>query len=127
MNYPTSWPADCPPADAEIAQGTVFRVCRSNPPTENDFMSHAELGKSSVGSACQRSGLSVFRPYNDACHLTQIFPRLGSLIFQADLQAPHGKTKPTSSKQNPSHTTWWPCEGINRAEPFQMVAGAQEH
>jgi hypothetical protein len=64
--------------------------------------------------------LSVFREIRDAIHQRQLLPKLGSLIAEATLLAEHGKTKPTEGRQ-PSHTTWWAYEGVNRASLFSVV------
>ena len=120
-HFPKSWPEGCPPAGAEPAHGQVFRVCRTHPPSPEDFMSHAELGKKSSGSECQRHGLSVFRAYRDARHVTQAFPKLGGLIYRADLQPAQGQTQPTPGRDRPSHATWWPYEDVNRAQPFTLA------
>ncbi|MCU0873206.1 MAG: hypothetical protein MUE50_12775 [Pirellulaceae bacterium] len=69
---------------------------------------------------CLRCGLSVFRETRDAIHQRQLLPKLGSLIAEATLLAEHGKTKPTEGRQ-PSHTTWWAYEGVNRASLFSVV------
>lgn len=74
--YLVDWPENCPPPEAEAASGTVYRVCRSNPPAPEDFKSHAELGKQSKGSECMCRGLSVFRDGAEARHLTRIFRNL---------------------------------------------------
>ena len=118
--YPGNWPPGCPPADAEDAYGTVYRVCREDPPAKSDFQSHAELGKKSGGNNCMRHGLSVFRDLTEARHLTRIFPKLGSLVFRGELTADHGKVRQTPAKTRPSHTTWWPYQEIDRSAPFQL-------
>jgi hypothetical protein len=119
--FPNHWPRDCPPSSAEDAQGVVYRICRQNPPGQSDFQSQAELGKSSKGDECMRHGLSVFRNPAEAIHVTALFPRLGTLVFRGELSPPLGKIKATPNKHRPSHTTWWPCEGIDRAAPFRLM------
>ena len=116
--YPVDWPENCPPPEA--ASGTVYRVCRSNPPAPEDFKSHAELGKQSKSSECMRRGLSVFRDGAEARHLTRIFPKLGSLVFRGELVPQHGKIKPTPTRDRPTHTTWWSYPSVDHAQPFCM-------
>lgn len=120
-NFSKSWPADCPPINAEDAQGVVYRVCREDPPTISDFQSHVELGKMSGGDSCMRCGLSVFRDPVEARHLTELFPKLGRLVFRGELTVQQGKIKPTPARSRPSHTTWWPYEGIDRAALFKLT------
>lgn len=119
--YPPDWPAHCPPSDAEDASGMVYRVCKETPPSQRDFQSHQELGKRSSGDPCMRYGLSVFRDLAEARHLTVLFPQLGSMVFRGELTPEQGKIKHTPAKQRPSHTTWWPYEGVDRAASFKLI------
>lgn len=111
----------CPPEDAEPANGVYFRVGRNNPPTNEDFKSQAELGRAHSGDECLRLGLSTLRDLTEAKHLIQLNRRLGSVIYKAELNSSHGKSKMTSSRQSPSHTTWWACSDIDRVSPFSVV------
>jgi hypothetical protein len=120
MEFPRDWPADCPPADAEDAAGVVFRIVRENPPVADDFATHAETGRLPKAPACLRCGLSVFREMRDAEHQRALMPRLGRRIAMATLGSMHGKAMPTSGMQ-PSHTTWWPYEGVDRARLFSVI------
>ncbi|MBE0508900.1 MAG: hypothetical protein IBX50_19625 [Marinospirillum sp.] len=119
--FPDNWPQNCPPIEAEDADGVVYRVCSQNPPSQRDFQSHEELGKRSSGDPCMRRGLSVFRDLAEARHLTVLFPKLGSKVFRGDLSQEQGKVKHTPARQRPSHTTWWPYEGIERAASFKLI------
>lgn len=123
MQFPKNWPPDCPPAEAQDAQGEYFRVASNNPPGVDDFKSYAELGKLPKADPCKRVGLSLLRKFDDAIHQTELFPKHGKLIFRGDLNSSHGKTLLTKGTL-PTHTTWWPFEGIDRATPF-VFAGAQ--
>lgn len=120
MKFPETWPADCPPADAIDTDGEVFRLVKHDPPQAEDTASHRETGKLPRAPACLRCGLSVFRELRDAVHQRQLLPKLGNLIARAALLAEHGKTKMTRGTQ-PSHTTWWAYEGVNRASLFSVV------
>ena len=71
MSYREPLPDDCPPADAgEIAgQRIVYRLVRTNPPTNNDFRSQRAEKPNAVFngvSECQARGLSVFSRRRDA-------------------------------------------------------------
>ena len=120
MKFPDTWPANCPPADADDAQGDVFRLVKHNPPLADDTASHMETGKLPTAPACLRCGLSVFREMRDAVHQRQLLPKLGRFIAQAELVAEHGKTELTKGTQ-PTHTTWWAYEGVNRHRLFSVV------
>lgn len=120
MIYPENW-RDCPPSDAQACSGTYFRVGRGNPPTADDFRSQAEMGRAVGGDECLRVGLSTLRDLGEAIHLIRLNPRLGSVIYKADLNNAHGMSKLTSSRRSPSHTTWWPFTDIDRVELFAVV------
>lgn len=120
MNFPANWPKNCPPSDAVDADGDVFRIVKDEPPTDEDFASHWETGKLPKAPPCLRCGLSVFRDVRDAVHQRQLIPKLGCWIAQATLKYHHGKTKLTEGVQ-PTHTTWWAYEKVNRASLFSVV------
>ncbi len=120
MVFPHNWPAECPPEDAEHANGWVFRLVRNNPVSAEDFKSHKEVGRAPQAPECLRCGLSVFRNREDAEHLHKLFPRLGKFIARGELQELHGRVKLTIGRQ-PTHTTWWAHEGVVRHAPFVDV------
>lgn len=120
MKYPDDWPAGCPSADTPEASGGVFRIVKENPVSAGDMQSHHETGRLPHADPCLRCGLSVFRVLEDALNQQRLLPKLGSRIARALLVAEHGKVCLTSGQQ-PSHTTWWPYEGIDRAALFVVV------
>ena len=84
------------------------------------MQSHHETGKLPKAEPCLRCGLSVFGGLEDALNQQELLPQLGNQIAKATLQATHGKACLTKGQQ-PTHTTWWPYEGVDRAEPFTVV------
>lgn len=120
MKFPESWQC-CPPSDAEPTSGVYFRVGRNNPPTADDFKSQSELGRALGAEECMRLGLSTLRDLVEADHLIRLNRRLGSVIYKGELTDTHGKSKLTSSRQSPSHTTWWAYPDIDRVAPFSVV------
>jgi len=68
---------------------------------------------------CLRRGLSVFRELEDAIHQRRLLPKLGPFIARGDLAADSGKLKPTKGSQ-PTHTTWWVYQDVNRAARFAI-------
>lgn len=114
---------DCPPPDAEPANGRVFRCAKSNPPVARDMLTHHETGRVPAADPCLRQALSVFTDLQDAQHQARLFPgwRRRCVLF-ADLEPAHGKVKPTKGQQ-PSHTSWWPAPGLSaeqRAAHFRF-------
>lgn len=119
--FPPDWPPNCPPHDADGAAGSAYRIVRHNPPADADLATPHETGRLLNRPPCLRCGLSVFREFRDAVHQRTLFPKLGSLIAKATLEASHGKTALTKGQQ-PTHTTWWVYEGVNRASLFSVIA-----
>lgn len=119
-SFPADWPQECPPTDAEVAGGQVYRVVKSNPPTEEDLLSVRELRQQRNGCPCMQRGLSVFHKYRDACHTLKVFPKLGKFIAKGDLEESHGKQKKTGKKAD-SHYTWWPYREVDRASLFKVL------
>lgn len=120
MNFPADWPSGCPPADAVDADGIVFRIVKNDPPLGSDFATHYETGRLKHAPECLRCGLSVFRQLRDAVHQRFLLPKLGPWIVQATPMAEHGKTKRTTGQQ-PTHTTFWTYEGVDRTALFAIV------
>jgi hypothetical protein len=121
VNFPDTWPEDCPPDDAVDAEGDVFRIVRNDPPNAVDMATHMETGKLPKAPPCLRCGLSVFQELQDVIHQRSLFPKLGNLIARATLTSDHGKSKLTEGRQ-PTHTTWWAFEGVDRAALFSVIA-----
>jgi hypothetical protein len=120
MVFPSDWPSDCPPSSAVNAHGTVFRIVKNAPPLAADFATHRETGRLKSPPECLRCGLSVFRELGDAVHQRSLFPKLGQWIAQAILNADHGKMMLTAGQQ-PTHTTFWIYEGVDRPRLFAIV------
>ena len=109
MIYREALPPRCPPeAAAEItADLEVFRVVKSDPPTELDFRSQRAMHPAAVWeiSECLACGLSVFAEKRDAQKLLKL-PRLrGGMLASVRLSQGAGRIQQTF---RPSHHTWWP-------------------
>lgn len=98
----------------------MFRISKEKPVTAACMKSHYETGKLPKADPCLRCGLSVFREIEDAINQQGLMPKLGNKIAKAELLAEHGKAVPTKGQQ-PSHTTWWPCDGVDRASLFCVI------
>lgn len=111
MSYRDSLPAGCPPdaADEIAVPRAVFRLVRTDPPTQADFRSQRQENPSKVFSGiseCVVCGLSVFADRNDAVAKAQKLPNLRNRkICRVTLTAGAGRIQPTFQ---PSHQTWWP-------------------
>jgi hypothetical protein len=125
--FPDNWPSGCPPEASEPADGTVYRLVSSNPPAEVDFRTNFEEGTFPHRPPCLRCALSVFRDINDAYHNRKLYPKALSdkLIASGGLDPAHGKTFATPGKL-PSHTSWWPYQGIARHTLFRVCSPSSD-
>ena len=119
--FPSSFPENCPYEGANPAEQVVYRIVKNSPkPEQSDFWTHAECHKLPKADPCLRCGLSVFLKIEDAYHQRDALPFLGDHIAKGELRPEHGKTLLTKGKQ-PSHTTWWVYEGVNRENIFKCI------
>lgn len=103
------YPPNCPPASATAADGVVFRLLMTSPPTELDFASHRERqpGKT-FSNPCDACGVSVVREAADVTQLLAM-PALRDrpFVWRGVLRPEMGVLAPTPSRRLPSHHTWW--------------------
>ena len=101
-------PANCPPAAAEqVSQRRdVYRLVRTNPPTDEDFRSQ-RAGKPHhhFHDECRARGLSVHADRHDSERARRLPTLQGRLICRLRLDAGAGDLLQTG---RPSHHTWWP-------------------
>ena len=62
LKYGTDYPEACPPISAKPIEGAFYRLCDSNPPTENDFKTHVDLNLKFIpAKLCEAKALSFLR------------------------------------------------------------------
>ena len=110
MNYREPLPDGCPPDTAEdiVQPRDVFRLVRTDPPTEEDFKSQRaeKPGHTFLGiNECQARGLSVHAERRDSEKALKLPKLRGRLICRLRLGLGSGKIQQTG---RPSHHTWWP-------------------
>ena len=110
MNYREPLPDGCPPDTAEdiVQPRDVFRLVRTDPPTEEDFKSQRaeNPGRTFRGvDECQARGLSVHTERSDSENALRLPTLRGRLICRLRLRLGAGKIQQTG---RPSHHTWWP-------------------
>ena len=115
MRYREPLPQGClPDAAEEISTAwRVFRLVRTNPPTDNDFRSQrAERPSHRFRGVteCQARGLSVFAAPQDAERALKLPGLRGRLLCGVQLEAGAGHMQQTG---RPSHHTWWPLADFN--------------
>jgi hypothetical protein len=118
--FSQDWPPSCPPSEAAPTAGRYYRIVKTSPAAPADFRSHRELGKLPSAPPCLRAGLSTFRTHEDAEAMALLLPVLGGHVAAGTLDGTYGRSMLTRGQQ-PTHTTLWPHEGIDRAAPFDTV------
>jgi hypothetical protein len=123
VNWPSFFPAQCPPSEAKDASAVVFRIVSSNPPGVSDFESWAQRRPKKWAGNCDASGLSVFTEISDALQMMRRVPGMsvpGKVIANANLSPEAGKLMHTPRDGN-SHHTWWAPAGFDHAAAFKVV------
>lgn len=107
--WPSFFPDSCPPTDAVPASGVVYRALLTNPPTEADYRSQAELRPHRYSGDCQATGLSVFRSLKELKRIMGMpnMKRRFKYIGEINLQPQMGKIRNTSSNNSSDHCTLW--------------------
>ena len=110
MTYREPLPDGCPPETAEeISEPRqVFRLVRTNPPTERDFRSQRSekpLQPFQGVTECQARGLSVYTRREDLRRVLKLPALRGRLLCSVQLAAGAGRIQRTGPR---SHHTWWP-------------------
>lgn len=110
LMYKEVLPEDCPPdAAAQVEQDlAVFRLVRTNPPTDSDFRSQRAEKPTQVFAGvteCQARGLSVHTQRSDSVRARKLPSLRGRLICRILLRSGAGRIQQTA---RPSHHTWWP-------------------
>ena len=103
-----------------VAPRDVFRLVRTNPPTDDDFRSQ-RAEKPTVRfnvSECRARGLSVFVDRLVAERIAKKPNLIGTAICQVVLTTGAGRIKQTSGR---SHYTWWPYKDYDILANCQMV------
>ena len=116
MKWPEFYPDNCPPAEAEPASGTFYRLVRHNPPRAEDFKSAFEENPKLFTHIpmVKRCGLSVQKDLQDSERLERL-ERIkkrarkfkNRQIAEGNLNPTLGMIKHTPSHDYKSHHTWW--------------------
>lgn len=106
IEWPDFYPGDCPPADAEDADGIVFHLVTDNPMPQSDLFDTAYHREAFLeNDECIRVSLSCHREEEDSRELREVVPRLSDRkIARAKLMPEYGKLKQTFT---PSHHSLW--------------------
>lgn len=115
MSYREPLPRNCPPAAAKtiLTEQQVFRLVRTDPPTDADFLSQRAQKPSHQFrrvTECQARGLSVYAVRQDAERAAKLPSLKGYRLCRIQLKAGAGHIQQTG---RPSHHTWWPLAAFN--------------
>jgi hypothetical protein len=110
VEWPKFFPPDVPPREASIASGSAFRLVKSNPPSESDFLSTIEENPDRIfdeDPLGKRYGTSFYRKL-ECIKVTQkrFKPLRNRNIVRGMLKGDHGVQLPTPFQGN-SHLTVW--------------------
>lgn len=110
--YPDFFPDGCPPNDAESMEIKVYRLVKGDKITKSDFMSFYEEGRDARSPIFPyiEFGLSVNSEYDELKKYWRGSPALKKKFKQIASGLTHkntGVVKPTPSKMQKSHYTWW--------------------
>lgn len=112
--YPEYFPKGCPPNDAKHKELTVYRCCHDDTITSADFVSYYLLDPTKYCGQINAYGLSVFtncKNLKEAMKLPYMKKNFKRIAVGATY-ANTGAIKPTPSKSDASHHTWWLYEGV---------------
>ncbi len=114
----------CPPERAtSTSDERLYRLVSSDPPTDDDFLSVAELNPKAhqSRSLCERRALSVWTEIEWARHIRMAFPtHRDKRIALVTLPPDAGVI--ASDEQKPEHVRWWMC-GAFDAVAFTVMTG----
>jgi len=138
--WPPGFPANCPPADAKDASGTVYRWVASDPPTKGDFQPHVLLYpdrewsntvvKHGCSELCMAWGCSVLafaNPVEARTELRRLAASVsrfrGMKVARGKLGPGLGKMKhtPSQHRNGESHHTLWLWHGVDPSPCFAVM------
>ena len=120
LRWPEDFPEDCPPEEADLANGVYYRIVKNDSPEPDDFVSLYYLNRrladvriqSGRVTQCEAMGLSVFADESDAVYWATRISRIGNRIARLTLGPGAGKILPTP-REGDSHHTWWQADGYD--------------
>ncbi len=128
MIYPKNFPDQCPPSESNTASGEFYRFIKKahSKPLPEDFLSWRQENPNKEcppgGSECQACGVSVHSSLDDAKNLSRRIPRFKNRkIARGVLNEKLGQIKPTPSKNEKSHHTWWIPENSEPEHFFELI------
>jgi hypothetical protein len=130
LKWPDFYPANCPPAEAESASGTVYRLVNHDPAQEEDFKTPFEENprRFKYTPGIKNCALSVQTDIQDSEQLKKammkMVPRFkNSQIAKGELNPTLGLIQHTPSSKYRSHHSWWVPIGAEPWVVFKIISG----
>jgi hypothetical protein len=124
-SWPEHYPKQCPPENAYLYNGVLFRFINKSNPVARDFKSYYEITpeKEWGDQACQARGLSVVKSLTGVSEMRNAIPALRrKKVSSATISHIHGLLADTPSSSSKRHCTWWmPSSLINPENLFQTA------
>lgn len=129
--FPAYFPEGCPPSEALGEEIVLFRLCKTDIPVAEDFLTFYQIDSEKYAHLIQAYGLSMYPSAEDCVRAKRKSPRLRNTykgIACGQIDAAKGKILRTPSKANPAHITWWIYEGVEPHTFFTACGeGGAEH
>ena len=124
MEWPDFYPVNCPPAEAESASGTVYRLVQYNPAQAEDFKTPwEEFPRRFKEPTITNCGLSVHTNPQDSEKLRNTIPQLRNRqIAKGELNPELGLIQHTPSSEYESHHSWWVPIGAEPWVVFNIIS-----
>lgn len=113
--FPAYFPEGCPPENAMSEEIILFRLCKTDVPAAEDFVTFYQCNPKKYAGMIQAYGLSMYPSVEDCERARRKSPKLRDTrkgIACGCVDAEKGKILRTPSKANPAHITWWIYEGV---------------
>ncbi|WP_413486756.1 hypothetical protein [Carnobacterium maltaromaticum] len=80
------YPKSCPPLNSKEIDGEFYRICKTDPPTKDDFLCQKDLGrlggrKFPPAKECGMMALSFYDNLENLKETMEQFPKLGEYIY----------------------------------------------
>ncbi|WP_077356116.1 hypothetical protein [Virgibacillus halodenitrificans] len=122
-DYPKFFPDGCPPEDAEPMELKVYRLVKEDKISKDDFKSFFEEGRDARNPKLPyvEYGLSVNTKYEEIKKYWRGNPALKKKFRNVASGLTYkytGVVKPTPSKAQRNHYTWWLCKDASPENYF---------
>lgn len=125
MDYCEQLPEGCPPPRAEEIreEREVYRLVRSNPPSEWDFQSHrARYPAKSFRDECRARALSVNESAQNALMTMKLPTMKGKALLVCRVTLTPGAGCILQTGGNGGHYSWWVARGFEPIQNSEVLA-----